>query len=86
MTVGTQVLGAAHGEMRIADEVEFDVRLVGQHAPHSFDDDQLVIDQQDTDLERGNANFGRRASSRVNFRHLLHFMFVQALAVSFAPQ
>jgi hypothetical protein len=31
--------------------VEFDVGLVAQHAPHGFDDDQLIVHQQHSDLE-----------------------------------
>jgi hypothetical protein len=31
--------------------MEFDIRLVAQHAPHGFDDDQLVVHQQHAHFE-----------------------------------
>jgi hypothetical protein len=37
----------------VGDVVQFDVGLPGQHAPDRFDDDELVVDQQDAHAGRG---------------------------------
>jgi hypothetical protein len=48
--------------------MEFDLGLVAEHAADRFDDDRLVVDQQDPDLELGDGLvFGGAAGN--DWRH-----------------